>query len=89
MMEWGLLPPDEAKMVYEKLQKSLQEKDESPGEAVALEKRSTCSAKKKRKMTPEAMLKAKKRKCIDSNLDGGHGDSISWNKKNNKLKVSI
>ncbi|KAG1360717.1 hypothetical protein COCNU_09G001810 [Cocos nucifera] len=81
-MEWGLLPPDEAKMVYEKLQKSVQEKLESPDEA-ALEKTSTCSTKKKRKMTSEAALKAKKMKRIDSNSDGGCGDSISRKKKNN------
>ncbi|XP_008776806.1 muscle M-line assembly protein unc-89-like [Phoenix dactylifera] len=89
MMEWGLLPPEAAKMVYEKLQKSPQKKLESPDKAAALEKASTCSVKKNRKMTSETVLKAKKRKRIGSNSDGGHDDSISRKKKNKKLKVSI
>lgn len=88
MMEWGLLPLNEAKKVYEKkLKKAQQQKLSSPVKVASVKKTSTATVKKVPKTISKTVTKIpKKQKASDSEADDD--DDFIMPKKINKQKVS-
>ncbi|XXG74979.1 hypothetical protein AAC387_Pa07g3575 [Persea americana] len=90
MMEWGLLPPAEAKKVYElKLKKNQQLKFSSPVKTVSVKKTTKEASVKKIpvKSTPvskTASKTSKKRKANNSSSDEGEDDDFTPIKKKTK-----
>lgn len=67
-MEWGLLPPAEAKKVYElKLRKNQQQKFSSPVKAVSI-KRTTKEVSVKKTTVSKTVSKTPKRRKADNSL---------------------
>ncbi|CAL9132892.1 unnamed protein product [Musa acuminata var. zebrina] len=88
MMEWGLLPLNEAKKVYEKkLKKAQQQKLSSPVKVASVKKTSTATVKKVPKTISKTVTKIpKKQKASDSEADDD--DDFIMPKKINRQKVS-
>nr|XP_019705676.1 transcriptional regulator ATRX homolog isoform X1 [Elaeis guineensis] len=89
MMEWGLLPLEEAKKVYEKkLKKAHYQKLGSPVKTVSVKKTATISVKKKKETVSKTAVKViKKRKASDSEADDDE-DFIVHKKTIKKQKIS-
>ncbi|KAG1354060.1 transcriptional regulator ATRX [Cocos nucifera] len=89
MMEWGLLPLEEAKKFHEKkLKKAHQQKLRSPVKTVSVKKTATISVKKRKETVSKTSFKVtKKRKASDSETDDDE-DFIVHKKTIKKQKVS-
>lgn len=82
MMEWGLLPPEEATDIYERQLKENETQGlVSPMPAVTLKKASKVHSKKLDKASPNTIPKAKKRKVSETTSDD---DLMSSKKKKTK-----
>ncbi|RZS10896.1 hypothetical protein BHM03_00042170 [Ensete ventricosum] len=88
MMEWGLLPLNEAKKVYEKkLKKAQQQKLSSPVKVASIKKTSTTTVKQVPKTISKTVTKIlKKQKASDSEADN---DDFIMPKKINKQKITL
>lgn len=89
MMEWGLLPVEAAKKVYEKkLKKAQQQKLGSPVKTTSVKKTATVSVKRKKETLSKTAVKVtKKRKASDSEADDDE-DFIMHKRAIKKQKVS-
>ncbi|KAL5999900.1 hypothetical protein ACLOJK_034577 [Asimina triloba] len=85
MMEWGLLPADEAKEVYEKkVKKKQQGKLDSPAKTVTIKKTSQTSTKKT--VETEVTVKASKKRKMESS-DGDDDDFVPIKNVPKKAKI--
>uniref|UniRef100_A0A6V7QUH2 Uncharacterized protein n=1 Tax=Ananas comosus var. bracteatus TaxID=296719 RepID=A0A6V7QUH2_ANACO len=84
MMEWGLLPVDEAKKVYANKLKNRQMKPGSPVKVVSVKKTATSSVKKVKVTNSKDSAKSLKKRKADSSDD----DFNSSKKNAKKQKVS-
>ena len=89
MMEWGLLPPQEAVKVYgRQLKKNQQQELGSPADAVSLKTTAKFLCRKEEKVSSNAGAKSKKRKVSNNSSEDDLIVSKIKKKKKQKQKIS-